>query len=72
MSLKLFKWFNYSIFWKLFGVVFCSVILCFLCALLFPSVWCLFGVIPICCIGGYFIRILLPDALKTIIKDTFK
>lgn len=68
-KLRWIRWWAYSSFRNFMLSAFISTILCVLCMLIIPSSWCLFGILPICCIGGYFMRKEIPNLLRDLIKE---
>jgi hypothetical protein len=66
---KLIKWWNYSSFWKIFGVALASAVVSLGFALLIPNEWCLPGVFATCGVGGYYIRKLLPEVFTDLRKE---
>ena len=66
---KLIRWWRYASFWKVFGLGVGAVILSLVSALLIPDAWCLCAILPICGIGGYFIRKFIPGMLKDLMKE---
>ena len=65
-------WWNYFSFWKLFGICFLCVILSVLCAIVMPNAWCLCAIIPICGVGGYGIRKIIPYIFRDLAKEIEK
>lgn len=66
---KLIHWWRYSSFWKVLGVGVSAVILSLVSALLIPDAWCLCAILPICGVGGYFIRKFIPEMFKDLTKE---
>lgn len=66
---KFIRWWRYASFWKFFGVGIGTVVLSLVSALLIPDVWCLCAILPICGVGGYFMRKFIPEVLKDLIKE---
>lgn len=66
---KFIRWWRYASFWKFFGIGIGTVILGLISALLIPGTWCLCAILPICGVGGYFMRKFIPDVLTDLIKD---
>lgn len=62
-------WWNYKSFWKFFCCAILTVLLSFLCAYLSQSAWCIIGILPICFIGSYYMRKLLPDVFDDLVKE---
>lgn len=63
-NIKWIRWWLYPSFFKFFGIAILCMVLSFLCAYFIPNLWCLIGIFPICGIGGYFMRKILPQILK--------
>lgn len=68
-KVKFIRWWRYASFWKLFGVGIGAVILSLVSALLIPGAWCLCAIIPICGVGGYFMRKFIPEMFKDLMKE---
>lgn len=68
-KVKFIRWWRYASFWKLFGVGIGAVILSLVSALLIPDAWCLCAIIPICGVGGYFMRKFIPEMFKDLMKE---
>ena len=68
-KVKFIRWWRYASFWKLFGVGIGAVILSLVSALLIPDAWCLCAILPICGVGGYFMRKFIPEMFKDIMKE---
>jgi hypothetical protein len=66
---KWIKWWNYPSVWKLLGVMLGAMGASILSAFFIPGIWCLFGVLVSCGIGGYFMRKMIPDVLKDLAKE---
>lgn len=66
---KFIRWWRYSSFWKVFGVGIGAVVLSLVSALLIPDAWCLCAILPICGVGGYFIRKFIPEMFKDLMKE---
>ena len=66
---KLIRWWRYASFWKVFGFGIGAVILSLVSALLIPDAWCLCAILPICGVGGYFIRKFIPEILNDLMKE---
>lgn len=68
-KVKFIRWWRYASFWKLFGVGIGAVILSLVSALLIPDAWCLCAILPICGVGGYFMRKFIPEMFKDLMKE---
>ena len=68
-KVKFIRWWRYASFWKLFGVGISAVILSLVSALLIPDAWCLCAILPICGVGGYFMRKFIPEMFKDLMKE---
>ncbi len=66
---ELIRWWRYASFWKVFGIGIGAVVLSLVSALLIPDAWCLFAILPICGVSGYFIRKFIPEMFKDLIKE---
>lgn len=66
---KLIRWWRYASFWKVFGFGIGAVILSLVSALLIPDAWCLFAILPICGVGGYFMRKFIPEMFSDLMKE---
>lgn len=66
---KLIRWWKYASFWKVFGIGIGAVILSLISASLIPDAWCLCTILPICGVGGYFIRKFIPEMFKDLMKE---
>lgn len=66
---KLIRWWKYASFWKVFGFGVGAVVLSLVSALLIPNVWCLFAILPICGVSGYFIKKFIPEMFKDLMKE---
>ncbi len=68
-DVKTIRWWKYKSFLKFFGIGIGVVILSLISALLIPDAWCLCAILPICGVGGYFMRKLIPDVLMDLKKE---
>ena len=66
---KFMYWWKYSSFRKFFGVGIGAIILSLVSALLIPDAWCLCAILPICGVGGYFMRKFIPEIFKDLMKE---
>ena len=68
-DVKTIRWWRYASFWKVFGIGIGAVVLSLISALLIPGAWCLCSILPICGVGGFFIRKFTPDVLRDLMKE---
>lgn len=66
---KFIRWWRYASFWKLLAVIIGTIVLSLISSLLIPDAWCLFAILPICGVGGYFMRKFIPEVLKDLTKE---
>lgn len=66
---KLIRWWRYASFWKVFGIGIGAVVLSLVSALLISDAWCLCAILPICGVGGYFMRKFIPEMFKDLMKE---
>ena len=66
---KFIRWWKYSSFWKLFGLIFGTIIISLISALLIPDAWCLCVILPICIINVILIRKIIPDVLEALFNE---
>lgn len=68
-KVKFIRWWRYASFWKVFGAGIGAVILSLVSALLIPDAWCLCAILPICGVGGFFMRKFIPEIFKDLMKE---
>lgn len=66
---KLMRWWKYKSFLNFFGIGIGAVILSLISALLISGAWCLCAILPICGVGGYFMKKFIPEMFKDIMKE---
>ena len=66
------RWWKYKSFWKLFGFAIGAIILSLISALLIPEPWCLFAILPLCGVAGFFMKKIIPDVFKDLITEMEK
>lgn len=66
---NLIRWWRYASFRKFFGFGIGAIILSLVSALLIPGAWCLFAILPICGVSGYFMKKFIPEMFKDSMKE---
>ena len=68
-KIKIFRWWAYASFLKLFGVMLLAVLLSALSVMMLPNIYCLLLVFPICGFAGYLGRCLFPEVYRDFVKE---
>ena len=68
-DVKIIRWWKYKSFWKVFGIGIGAMVLSLISALFIPGAWCLCVILPICGVGGYFMRKFIPEMFMDLMKE---
>lgn len=68
-DVKTIRWWKYKSFLIFFGIGIGAVVLSLISALFIPGAWCLCAILPICGVGGFFMRRFIPEMFKDLMKE---